>query len=100
GFGIRSTTLASFSAGLPVGLSQFCTNAVSVDYSIDDTSGAHTAGTLIFPAGLTRRFIPVPLGATGVVSVTLLNPSNAEITGSSQVFFQNLTAPPPQPTVV
>jgi hypothetical protein len=90
GFGTRSTALAGNPDGVPVGLSRFCTNEVSVDYAIDGTDGTRASGTLIFPAGLTRAFIPAPTNFTGVLRIALANPQNADVTGNSALLFQNL----------
>lgn len=92
GFASRSSSLSDSRDGIPVGLSIFCVNQVSVDYAIDSTSGLHLTGTLFFPQGQTRAFLPVPTNATGVLRVALLNPVNADVTGSSSLFFQNLPA--------
>ena len=101
GFGVRSSTLGSFADGIPVGLSRFCTNEVLVNYSIDGTDGAHSSGTLVFPQGLTRRFIPVPTSVTGVLRVALSGPLNADVTGTSSLLFQNIPAAPGSaPTVL
>ena len=101
GFGVRSSTLGSFVDGIPVGLSRFCTNEVLVNYSIDGTDGTHSSGTLIFPQGLTRRFIPVPTSITGVLRVALSDPMNADVTGTSTLLFQNIApAPGFAPTVL
>ena len=94
GFGVRSSTLGSFADGIPVGLSRFCTNEVLVNYSIDGTDGMHNSGTLVFPQGLTRRFIPVPTSVTGVLRVALSDPLNADVTGTSSLLFQNIPAAP------
>jgi len=92
GFGIRSgqSSLSQFPEGIPVGLSRFSTNEVTVNYEIDGTDGTHAAGTLVFPAGLTRRFIPAPTNVNGVLRIALLNPANADVTGPPALLFQNL----------
>lgn len=92
GFGARGNTLASFPDGLPVGLSRFCTNPITVDYTVDGTDGTHATGTLVFPAGLTRNHIPLPGSFSGVLRVALLNPQNADITGGSSFLMQNLAS--------
>ncbi|HTD66927.1 MAG TPA: hypothetical protein VK846_10405 [Candidatus Limnocylindria bacterium] len=92
GFGARGTSLSQFPDGIPVGLSRHCTNEVAVDYDIDGTDGTHTAGTLLFPAGLTRRFIPAPTNMNGVLRIALLNPQNADVTGKPVLLFQQLAA--------
>jgi hypothetical protein len=95
GFGIRAgqTTLGQFPDGIPVGLSIFCTNEVTVGYEIDGTDGTHVAGTLVFPAGLTRRHIIAPTNVNGVLRIALVNPVNADVTGQNSLLFQNLPAP-------
>ena len=90
GFGARGSALAGFADGIPVGLSRFCTNEVRVDYAVDGTDGTHNTGTLIFPQGLARDFIPVPTSATGIVRVALSNPLNADVTGGPALLFQNV----------
>ena len=90
GFGVRGSSLANFADGIPVGLSRFCTNEVRVEYAVDGTDGTHLGGTLVFPQGLTRLFIPVPTTVTGVLSVALSNPLNADVTADSVLLFQNI----------
>src|SRR6185436_17047393 len=51
----------------------------------------HHTGTLVFPQGLTRRFIPVPTSATGILRVALSNPLNADVTGGAALLFQNVS---------
>ncbi len=92
GFGNRGTALNGFPDGIPVGLSRFCTNQVTVDYAIDGNDGTHTTGTLVFPAGLTRNYIPAPTNVNGVLRVALSNPVNADVTAAPALYFQNLPA--------
>ena len=94
GFGARGNSLAVLPDGIPVGLSIFCTNEVSVGYAIDGTDGTHVTGMLVFPAGLTRRFIPAPTNVNGVLRIALVNPVNADVTGQGSLLFQNLPATP------
>jgi hypothetical protein len=99
GFGVRGS-LAQQADGIPVGLSRFCTNEVSVDYVVDGTDGTHSTGTLVFPAGLTRRFIPRPANTNGVWRMALLNAVNADVTGG-KIFFGDLAvASNPPPTLL
>jgi hypothetical protein len=98
GFGARGS-LAQQADGIPVGLSRFCTNEVSVDYVIDGTDGTHSTGTLVFPAGLTRRFIPRPANTNGVWRFALSNAVNADVTGG-KIFFGDLVASNPAPTLL
>jgi hypothetical protein len=90
GFGVRSSSLSQFPDGVPVGLSRHCTNEVTVDYEIDGTDGTHVTGTLVYPAGLTRRYIPAPTNVNGVLRIALVNPVNADVTGQGSLLFQNL----------
>jgi hypothetical protein len=85
------TALSAFPDGIPVGLSMYCTNEVRVDYAIDGTDGTSARGTLVFPAGRTRHYIPVPTTFTGVLRVALENPINADLTGTSKLLFQTFT---------
>jgi hypothetical protein len=98
GFGARGS-LAQLADGIPVGLSRFCTNEVSVDYVIDGTDGTHLTGTLVFPAGLTRRVIPRPSNTNGVWRMALMNAVNADVTGG-RLYFGNLTASNPPSTLL
>jgi hypothetical protein len=63
-----------------------------VDYTLDGTDGTRANGTLVFPPGLTRAYLPLPADFSGVLRVALANPVNAELTGASQLLFQNLPA--------
>lgn len=87
------TSFASFPDGVPVGLSLFCTNPVSVDYSVATTDGGSVNGTLVFVAGELRKFIPLPGNFQGVLRVGLSNPVNADLTGTTSLLFQNLATP-------
>ncbi len=73
---------------LPVRLSTFTRNTVSVDYSI--TAGAETlrSGTLTFDPGQSVAFIDtrdLGIGASGFARIVLTNPVNAELTGKREV---------------
>ena len=87
------STLANFPDGIPIGLSMFCLNEVTVDYSIDGTDGTHLAGTIHFPPGRIQNYIPAPANFSGVLQVTLSNPVNANLTGLSTLLFQNIASP-------
>lgn len=99
GFATRSTqnSLSQFPDGIPVGLSIFCSNEVTVQYTIDGTDGTHVNGTLVFPAGQTRSFIAAPTNVNGVLRIALQDPVNADVTGPASLLFQNL---PPTPTTL
>lgn len=87
---IRSgvTALTNYLDGVPVALSMFCTNPVSVDYTIEIGGGGGTSGTLVFTPGEMRRFIPAPAGFSGAMRISLSNPQNADLTGTSEGYFQ------------
>jgi hypothetical protein len=89
-----ASSLATFPKGIPVGLSIFATRDVSVAYSVLGTDGTSMSGTLDFPAGKTRDFIPLPANFTGVLRVSLDGAVNADITGVRTLLFQNLSSPP------
>jgi hypothetical protein len=81
-----TVNLTSLSKGVPVRLSSFTTNPVSVDYTIDSGTGTPTGGTLHFAPGQTVRLIPIPADeSVCTVVVTLSNPVNAEFTGRQSV---------------
>jgi hypothetical protein len=89
GFAVRpGQTVSDFPNGLPVALSMFCTNEVTVDYSVDSSEGSRTSGTLHFPAGQLRQFIPLP-SFNGVIRVGLVNPIQTDVTGASTLYFQS-----------
>jgi len=99
GFGVRGSSLAQFPGGIPVGLSRFCTNEVQVDYVIDGTDGSHATGTLVYPAGLTRRFIPPPSN-TVIYRFALRNGVNADVTGGNFYIAPTLAASNPPSTLL
>jgi len=77
---------------IPVRLSTFTTNDVSVDYAVETDDGHLSNGTLHFVPGETVKHIP--LGALAVedvypVRVTLSHPVNAELTGVPQITYQD-----------
>jgi len=90
GLAVRAgqTALTNLLDGIPVVLSMFSSNEVSVDYSVETSDGGRQAGTLTFRPGEMRHYIPTPATLDGVVRVTLGNPSNADLTGASQLYFQ------------
>ena len=86
------TALTNYLDGLPVALSMFCTNEVSVGYTIEIGGGGGTSGTLVFAPGEMRQFIPAPVGFSGAMRVALSNPQNADLTGASEGYFQLFAA--------
>ena len=88
------TSLADFPDGLPVALSSFCTNKVSVEYIIETNDGIISGNTLDFSPGETRKFIPVS-DFNGVLRVGLTRMQNADLTGPSSIYLQNLPGSTP-----
>jgi hypothetical protein len=90
--------MISLFAGVPVRLSSFTTNAVSVDYVLRSGATTFQTGTLTFEAGETvKRIFPAGfnLQGQGSLDVVLQNPANGELTGQTQVTYRG-TVPAPQ----
>jgi hypothetical protein len=84
--------------GVPVALSCFTTNAVSVDYVFTNLNGLLGGGTLTFAPGETvKRLFPTgfDVSAQSLVQVVLKDPANGELTGETAVTFSG-AAPVPQ----
>jgi hypothetical protein len=81
--------LAEITNGVPVRLSSFTMNFVSVDYAVIGTNGPVTGGTLQFAPGETLKNIPPFFPATGdqVLEVLLKNPVRGELTSLAQAWF-------------
>jgi hypothetical protein len=81
--------LSTLSQGLPVGLSAFSTNTVSVDYVVETPVETLAAGTLRFTPGETVKLIPLPQtpAAAEMIRVALANPAQAEFTGPSRFYY-------------
>ena len=82
-------TVADLTNGIPVRLSSFTTNAVSVEYVIETPETVLASGTLTFTAGETVRRIfasPSVLGGAGTWRVALANPTGGELTGSRAAY--------------
>jgi len=84
--------LSLLSEGVPVRLSTFTTQAVSVDYTIDRVETQNVAslqaGTLHFAPGETVKHITYDVPASQdlcKIRVTLSNPVNAELTGYNRL---------------
>jgi len=75
---------------IPVRLSTFTTNSVSVDYTIDTDDGPYDSGSLQFIPGESLKYIQFAIPPTqGLqeLNVTLSNPVNAELTGYHQITY-------------
>lgn len=101
GLAIRAgqTALTNFLDGIPVALSMFSSNTVSVDYRAETGGGDVLTGTLHFRPGEMRHYIAAPANLDGVIRVTLDNPSNGDLTGASEAWFQFFTPAQTTPLV-
>ncbi len=102
GIGIATWTnryaMSAIFAGVPVRLSSFATNAVSVEFAIESGTETLQTGTLTFGAGeIVKRFFPSGFNLQNYnqVRAVLRNPSAGELTGLAQVIFDG-TVPAPQ----
>jgi len=80
--------LSELSNRIPVRLSTFTTNSVSVDYTIDTEDGPYDSGSLQFVPGETVKEIPFdPPGLKDFqeFDITISTPVNAELTGFQQI---------------
>jgi hypothetical protein len=86
--------LVQITNGVPVRLSSFTTNFVSVDYAVVGTDGPVASGTLQFAPGETLKNIPPFWPATNdqVLEVLLKNPVRGEITSLAQAWFLGQSA--------
>jgi alpha-L-arabinofuranosidase len=83
--------LASASSGIPVALSSFITNTVSVDFTVEAADGTVvTNGTLQFVPGDLALNLLFPAGIVqpgAFFRVTLSNPVNCQLTGPARSYF-------------
>jgi hypothetical protein len=90
---------ADLTNGIPVRLSSFTTNSVSVDYAIETPSAVVASGTITFTPGETLKNIfgnPAAIGAATTWRVVLRNPNRGELTGTRAAYAlpqQQTTAP-------
>ena len=83
-------TLPALTNGVPVRLSTFTTNVVSMDYAVQTPGATLASGTLIFQPGETVKRITAPiagLGTQDLVRVSLSNPINGEFTAGDQLLI-------------
>jgi hypothetical protein len=83
-------TLPALTNGVPVRLSTFTTNQVTVNYLVQTPSATIASGTLTFQPGETVKRIVSPItGLTtqDIVRVALEAPVNGEITTASQILL-------------
>ena len=82
-------TAADLTNGIPVRLSSFTTNAVTVNYTIETPTTSLASGTLTFTPGETVKKIfanPSVLAGAATWRVALANPGGGEITGASAAY--------------
>jgi hypothetical protein len=83
-------TTASLSNGIPIRLSTFATNLVSVDYAVQIPDTTLASGTLVFQPGETVKHIFSPtagISSQDLVRVALSNPVGCEFAAGSQVLI-------------
>jgi hypothetical protein len=87
----NANPLASLPNGIPVVLSSFITNSVSVNYTIEAANGAvATNGTLQIDPGSLGANIPVPIALRQpgtFFRVSLSNPVNAQLGAVTRSYF-------------
>jgi hypothetical protein len=92
-----SFSMAAIFQGVPVRLSSFTTNSVSVDYKFESSGTPLATGTLTFAPGETvKRIFPAGFNAAGqsAVNVVLLDAVGGELTGETTVSFSgNILVP-------
>lgn len=82
--------LSELSYKIPVRLSTFTTNSVSIDYIIHTDDEFYDSGTLHFVPGETVKFIEFEIASiedNHEIRVTLSNPANADLTGYEQITY-------------
>ena len=83
--------LTALTNPIPVRLSTFTTNAVSVDYKIETSAQVLTSGTVTFASGETLKYIPAFLSPlpqdADLVRVQLTNSVHARLTGQVLAWF-------------
>jgi hypothetical protein len=92
GFAVRSQLVDEnmLSNGIPVGLSKFCTNPVTVDYIFEGPGGVIQSGSLGFEPGevLKKVSISQPISGKGIYRLSLSNPINGDVTGIASVYLK------------
>jgi len=104
GFALRTNRfgLTQITNGVPVRLSSFTTNFVSVDYLVVGTNGPVASGTLEFAPGETLKNTPPfwPTTNDAVLEVLLKNPVRGEITSLGQAWFLGQPGPNSGPVLL
>lgn len=89
-----------FPAGVPIGLSSFCTEAVEVQLLLEQGDGRETRLTHRFEPGQVRGVVPLPPELKGVFRLSLLAAVQAEMTGIVTVLAQRSEVPLSDVTLV
>ncbi len=90
-------SMAELFQGVPVRLSSFTTNSVSVDYLFESSGSVLGGGTLTFAPGETvKRIYPSGFNAASQtsISVALSDPAHGELTGTTTATFAGSVASP------
>ncbi|MHC4231143.1 MAG: hypothetical protein ACYSTW_00885, partial [Planctomycetota bacterium] len=92
GLAVKDNTLdiSEAAAEVPVRLSTFTTNVVSIGYTIEVNGGAYDSGTLQFAPGETVKqieFTMPPAVGLDTLKVSISGPVNADLTGYQQVTY-------------
>ncbi len=96
-------TVADLTNGIPVRLSSFTTNTVSVDYAIETPAATIASGTLVFTPGETVKKIfgnPAALGGAGTWRVVLSPNTGGEITGARYAYALPSVSAPTNTTLI
>jgi hypothetical protein len=90
-------TAEDLTNGVPVRLSSFTTNFVSVDYELINSGGTFQSGTLQFAPGETLQKLPPywPGAGESLLGVALKDPARGEVTGLASAWYvtQGSTTP-------
>ena len=93
-------TLAQLTNGIPVRLSTFSTNFVSVRYAIENADAVLATGTLQFVPGEIVKYVratPAQVQNQSLVRIRLENPVRADITANPVAYYSvGVTQAPPQ----
>lgn len=97
GFALRTNRVAAadLTNGIPVRLSRFSPNVVSVDYSVQAPGAVLASGRLTFQPGETLKNLVAPIASPQnyeLLAVSLASPSQAEVTGMNTAFVVNNAA--------
>ena len=95
GLALRSPSIRIGATNVPVRLSTFTTNLVSIDYRVLGRRGTiietNISGTLLFTAGQTVQHIPISSelrnSDADMIQVQLANAENAELTGIARSYL-------------